>query len=294
MKDNHWPNIPVSLSNSLKSTFRDSTQAWIEQSKAKIESLANKWDIELLEVLEGGALSICVLSKCESDKVVLKYPTTKQSGVLEYNTLNLWTEGTPKTLRFDEDTGAFLMSFIKNNNKKYDYKDLITLCGKINIKLNGKNQIINSIVQNINLRISWAEERFQNEKYLKEKKYLDIAKKEIMSFIKDDSIYLNHGDLQDKNLINTDEGLKTLDPMPGIGPKYFDLAFWLALSNEGEAMINIVKKITSELEDLDYDYFLKFVWCLAVIENRPYIAKGTQRRTEFIDEFSEYIQNKAK
>lgn len=102
---------------------------------------------------------------------------------------------------------------------------------------------LESIEKNIELRIEWAKERFQDSKFIKERENLRKASLEIKKIIKSKNRYLNFGDLQDKNIINTNKGLKIIDPMPGYGPKHFDLAFWTAMINKEGSIGDIIEEI---------------------------------------------------
>jgi streptomycin 6-kinase len=94
---------------------------------------------------------------------------------------------------------------------------------------------------------------------------------------------LLHGDLQAKNLILSGTELTAVDPLPVLGPALFDVAFWIAKSVHPEPMLHYVDRVARLRPSLDAQALLCWTWALAVLENRPYVAVGAQRRQEFID-----------
>lgn len=287
-----FPEIPLEVIKAVEASAPGNPNEWTAYAIKTMTVLFEKWNLEPIEILVGGALSICVLCKHSDDLTVLKTPFETESGRREVNILkNINCGRFPEVIYSDHNSGSFLMEYIENSKEKYTLKEVCELCADINKSLeNPINKGIKSIKENIDLRKSWASERFSDPKYLKEKNQFLLADKLLNIILQEESkeTYFLHGDLQSKNLINTGKMLRCLDPMAGFGPLYFDIAFYIALTSEGEDMEVYVKE-ASEILSFDEGKLLYFTWALAAIENRPYQKSGAQRRQRFIDRYENII-----
>ena len=197
--------LPKEIINQLQMSFSDKL---IVKSLESLNIIVKNWGLEPIEFLTGGCLSICLLVNYKSKKAVLKCPIGETSECKEYDILKICGEIAPEVYKVDEKSNIFLMEYLENNLKEYRTSEIIEVCNKLNeIDIN-KIKNLESIEKNIELRIEWAKERFQDNKFIKERENLRKASLEIKKIIKSENRYLNFGDLQDKNIINTNNGLK--------------------------------------------------------------------------------------
>lgn len=280
-----WPVIPEKLIKALDFLLRDESQAWLRSAMETAVCLAERWQLQPEIVFDGGAMSLCTLMRDETrGLLVLKVPTDPESGRSESAALRVWNgRGAPRLVATDPASGAFLMSYLAPEVRVVTPEDVVLLCRQLHIDATAEIEFADVSV-NTDMRADWASERFAVPEYSLQREQLVTAKLVLADLLRNHTAepVVLHGDLQDKNLLFSDGSLHTLDPLPVRGPKWFDLAFWVALTSEGLTLRELAGLVADKAQVDDHE-FTSWVWCLSVLENRPYQSRGADRRQSFID-----------
>ncbi|MDO5720202.1 MAG: aminoglycoside phosphotransferase family protein [Actinomycetaceae bacterium] len=281
----HWVQIPDRLRGLLDYSLGCDATRWIEDAQNLAIDLANRWDFFPERVFTGGALSLVTLGTIREtgEKAVLKIPTNVTSGVHEGRFLSLLAgKPVPQIYSRDESTGAFLMQYLPPEPREVDLEALVELWRALGEISTTETQFL-SVVDNFEMRAEWAHERFAEYDEPKYHQDIAVAIEIFEALIADtDESSILHGDFQNKNIYYSDKRLVVLDPLPCLGSRIYDLAFWLALTAEGDSIDSLVQK-SANLAGIDYQHLLNWTWSIAVIENRPFQKVGAGRRQEFID-----------
>ena len=281
------PPVPDSLLEELAFGLGESgALLWLAQAVATAGDLIERWELVPHEVLSGGSMSLCI--KCGGAggaELVLKVPASVPGGVTEKAALRAWGgNGAARLLAEDERTSAMLMNFLgRVGEGSYGLDDIVDLAARLHVA-DPSGHPFGPIQENLVRRIDWARDRFTgtgDEKHL-----ADLA---VTEELLDDLVssqgpqVLLHGDLQAKNLIVHGDVLTAVDPLPTLGPDVFDLAFWIAKNVHAGPTVSYVDQVAETQPDIDRQSLLRWAWALAVLENRPYLARGREQRQEFID-----------
>jgi streptomycin 6-kinase len=285
--ENDVPPIPASLVENLAFNLGEAEAAsWLEGAVVRARVLIQEWRLRPVEVLSGGSMSLCI--KCEGSQdelLVLKIPANIDGGAAEIAALRAWNgNGAAQVLRVDRATSAMLMNYLgKVGQDGYGLDDIVDLAERLHRGDPGGYEF-ETVDANLTRRIAWATDRFREDGYEHHQGDLALAEKMVVDLVfTEEQQVLLHGDLQAKNLILSGTELTAVDPLPVLGPALFDVAFWIAKSVHPEPMLHYVDRVARLRPSLDAQALLCWTWALAVLENRPYVAVGAQRRQEFID-----------
>lgn len=282
---------PDSLPLELITAIRDNlgkleADQWLHQACKQANHYANTWNLTPKTALTGGALSLCILSDTNlGEQTVLKIPTDIISGQREISTLTAWNgNGCPQIYETDDSNGVFLMEYLHQASQPITAHEAYQLANRLHLVEQTADHRYQKLSDNMNMRIEWAEERFAVEKYSHQRSDLQLAKnmyQKLLSTTTHETLL--HGDFQRKNLIQTHDGLKTIDPYACIGDPAFDAAFWLALVHHDAPLQENLQNYPAAKESNEYHRFLCWTWAISVIENRPHEKQGTQERQHFIN-----------
>ncbi|MBA2464399.1 MAG: phosphotransferase [Nocardioidaceae bacterium] len=281
------PPVPNSLLEDLVFSLGESgARLWLAQAVAAAEDLMVQWRLEPHEVLTGGSMSLCI--KCEGTDgadLVLKIPANVPGGATETAALRAWGgNGAARLLREDTATSAMLMNFLgRVGEGSYGVADIVDLAARLHAA-DPSGHPFGPIEENLARRVGWARDRFAVTGDVKHLDDLATTEKMMPDLVSvQEPQVLLHGDLQAKNLIVHVDELTAVDPMPTLGPAVFDLAFWIAKSVHSHPTMSYIDQVAGLRPDLDRPLLLRWTWALAVLENRPYLARGREQRQEFID-----------
>jgi streptomycin 6-kinase len=287
------PPIPASLVENLAFILGESEAvAWLEDAVRLARALADAWELRPVEVMSGGSMSLCV--RCEGvdgEQLVLKIPADVAAGTAEIAALRAWGgNGAARVLREDAASSSMLMNYLgRVGEGRYGLEDVLALADRLHGG-DTTGYAFGSVEGNLSRRIAWAAERFRGDVNASHRDDLALVEKLVDSLVHaEPRQVLLHGDLQDKNLIVSGSELTAVDPMPVLGPGLFDVAFWIAKSVHEHPTLQYVERVTSLRPELDADALLGWTWALAVLENRPYITAGADRRQQFIDRLRERV-----
>lgn len=279
------PPIPQTLSAELAFTLgADGAARWLGAAVELATELMSAWELAPRQVLAGGSMSLCV--KCErvdGTSVVLKVPADLEGGDAERAALRAWDgNGAARLLREDEASAAMLMSFLAEP-EELDLARVVDLVGRLHSADPGPHPF-GSVAGNVDRRVRCAVRRFEEPGYEGHRDDLRLARDLLGRLVAETSSrVLLHGDLQVKNLLASDGDLTAVDPLPTLGPAVFDLAFWVAKSAADGSMSGQLQEVATLRPDVDRELLLSWTWALAVVENRPYLARGRERRQQFIE-----------
>ena len=285
--ENDVPPIPASLVENLAFNLGEAEAAsWLEGAVVRARVLIQEWRLRPVQVLSGGSMSLCI--KCEGsdgELLVLKIPANIDGGAAEIAALKAWNgNGAARVLRTDRATSAMLMNYLGEVGQDgYGLDDIVDLAERLHQGDPGGYEF-ETVDANLTRRINWATDRFREDGYERHQGDLALAEKMVVDVVfSEEQHVLLHGDLQAKNLILSGDELTAVDPLPVLGPALFDVAFWIAKSVHEKPMLHYVDRVAELRPSLDADALLRWTWALAVLENRPYLVIGAERRQEFID-----------
>ncbi|MGN6575972.1 MAG: aminoglycoside phosphotransferase family protein [Nocardioides sp.] len=285
--------MPASLVENLAYTLGDEgARVWLDGAVVHARELMAAWSLRPLEVLAGGSMSLCI--RCvgaDGEELVLKVPAGLESGAAEIAALRAWGgNGAARVVREHPESSAMLMNYLgRVGEGEYGLEDVVDLTERLHLD-DPAGYPFGTVEQNLAGRVRWAAERFGEDGYEHHQADLALAEKLVDELVYADTTpVLLHGDLQAKNLIVSGEDLTAVDPLPVVGPALFDVAFWIAKSIHERPTLDYVERVSSLRPDLDAGALLRWTWALAVLENRPQIAAGAQRRQEFIDDLRDEV-----
>lgn len=280
LQPNLWPAIETAM-GAIKS--RD----WLLAATAAAYECADAWGVLLDGVLTGGALSLCLSGTGPTgNRVVLKMASSPAAGQLEIAALRAW-EGLhcPVVLAEDSTGTAFLMDFLVSTGAAIEPEEVFELARSLHARRPPSGAGFTTLAENVAMRLGWAAERFSHPGFEHNLPDLEAARR-IAGILLETAprAVLLHGDLQRKNLLMTERGLKMMDPHPCLGDPTFDSAFWLALVDHDQPLEDILA-VYPATGRVEADRFLAWAWALSVIENRPLTDRGSRERSEFINTF---------
>jgi fructosamine-3-kinase len=266
--------IPDSLRRNIRYIKGDRADAWLDRASSLALRLAGEWDVVPESVLEGGAMSLCVLCR-EADRtpVVLKVPANRVSGIAESSALAAWDNGAvPKVLTTDEATGAFLMEFITSGGPEPATGDIAALLARLHTPATREMYDLDAVLQ---ARIRGAATRFAG--LPEETADLEAARGLIAALQRTAEPVMVHGDFQAKNVLHGDAGPVAIDPLPAVGDPYSDLGLWIGGGSAGPRSAALWRYTAASPDPLR---LLAWAWALTVVELRQ--GDGNEDAREFI------------
>lgn len=266
--------IPDSLRRNIAFFRGDAADVWLADALDLARGLADAWNATPETILEGGAMSLCLLCRLDDGSpAVLKVPESRGAGASESSALARWNKSAPGVLASDDRSGAFLMEFVSASGEQPDQDDIIGLLDRLHVALDSRLQSLDDLLQ---ARISAAAARFTG--LAPENAMLEDAAAVIGTLQRTAQPTMVHGDFQAKNVIHTDAGAVAIDPLAAAGDPYSDLGLWIGTGSAGPRG-TAVWRFTENCPDPRR--LLAWAWALSVIEFRH--GPGRQDAREFIE-----------
>ena len=198
--------------------------------------------------------------------------------------------GAARVIRTDPEDNALLMNFLGwVGAGRFTTAEVLDLADLLHVA-DPSGHDFGSVSRNLDRRVAWARERFDEAGLERERADLDLAERVLaeLLYAADEPVLL-HGDLQPKNLIVSAHGLTAVDPMPAVGPALFDVALWIVKSNDHRPLAERQAEILRLRTAPDADALQRWSWSLAVLESRPYLGRNNRGRETFINDFRNQI-----
>lgn len=289
-----WPSIPISLEKALSYSLGNGYIDWVRDStKLGLKICKNK-NLTPTKVLTGGAMSLVTLVQDqEGNSLVLKIPSDPQVGRNEFRALLEWSNNVVPDVSFhDEASGAFLMTYLHLTSPKLSLDLILNLLSTINKKPT-KYEFPNA-TSNIHLRYNWAEQRFPP--FSSEMRDCKLALSIFETSFSKCEKYLLHGDFQNKNIFSpsndeTSEKLLTLDPLPVVGHKLFDLAFWISTNLDIQDIDSFVSYCSNH-SNISLEELQELVWIFVALEFRPSHNNANGRSKNYLEKYRSHLLKK--
>lgn len=261
MKPNKILGIEISKKH-LENILRNNNIDKLNSDIKHIEEYLDKNNYQVKHLFETGALSLVLKVTKDKESYILKYTQAKElleneeEFLKKLNKVNL----TPKIIEYNRELHFILMEYLEETNQQPTIEEIIELSQEIS-KHSIKTK--NTVKDNIEMRCKWLENDLIKTNKTQHIKELNQHKNALFHIINhNNEQYLNHGDFQNKNLIKTKRCLKTIDPIPCYGLKYYDLALW-TIWHQRQKRVNLIEKIEDKI---NCDYFKGLVEHLSYIE----------------------------
>jgi streptomycin 6-kinase len=222
-------------------------EAWLQALPLRVDLYLRRWNLEPLEVAEGGAMSCCLYCVTDTGREgVLKIPFDAASGRLESRSLARWARSgaSPEVLATAPSSGVFLMSRVRPGttatptNQVSDaeyFCDLITRMTRPEL---GPMKGLKTIEAVVRMRLDWAVERFRDPGYEQEREQLRGVKHLLRRLLDTAGPPTAiHGDLQAKNILTGPDGRwQAIDPFTCLGDLNAEAALWAVVQSDGSTI----------------------------------------------------------
>jgi streptomycin 6-kinase len=266
-------------------------EAWLKALPRRVDLYLRRWNLEPLEVANGGAMSCCLYCVTDTGRdAVLKIPFDAASGRLESRSLARWARSgaSPQVLATAPSSGVFLMSRVRPGttatptNQTSDSEHFCDLITRMTRPELGPLHGLKTIETVTRMRFDWAAERFRDPGYDQElqqfpgvdqllRRLLDTAGQPLVI----------HGDLQAKNiLIGPDGHWQAIDPFTCLGDLNAEAALWAVVQSDGSAIHERIDQL-ARCPLLHEGRLRAWTYVLAVAEYRSYVKVGGQRIRAF-------------
>ncbi|MGZ4482242.1 MAG: aminoglycoside phosphotransferase family protein [Gaiellales bacterium] len=268
---------------------------WLDGLPAVIDGFAERWSLQLDEMLGGGRLSACVAGRdADGRPVVLKVPTSVPTGRRELLALRLWAGGpVPTVRRHDARSGVFAMERITpgtelaQTGSAADAAMVAPVLWALHRHRNVGGRELDRFPRLeavLAVRLRWAAQRcalpentvgrtlHARAAALLERPYRFRVPRPA----------LLHGDFQTKNLLVGGGGSPhAIDPLPCLGDTAFDAATWCVLQSSPVPVEARVDQIAREL-GLDAGRIADWALLVGTLEYRPYRPDQAARIRTFV------------
>lgn len=256
-------------------------QTWLNTAVELAAELCVLWGLSALQVLEGGAKSLCVLCATpDGARVVLKLPSSAALGHTEIDTLTLWATNpdTPRPLNIHPASGSFTMAYFEAADRQPAAGEALALGRALHVTV-PEACILPELRANVGARVDRALS-FADAGTRAWNADLRTAAGNLALLLRTQPLpVVLHGDFQRKNLVVTATGLAAIDPSACIGDPLFDDALLIAAGTFGVPE----KVMLAASRPCDRTRLELWAWSLAVVESHPGRGLTLPGRQAFID-----------
>lgn len=266
-------------------------ETWLRTLPRRVDLYLRRWNLEPLEVADGGAMSCCLYCVTDNGReTVLKIPFDAASGRLESRSLARWARSgaSPEVLATAPSSGVFLMSRVRPGttatptNQASDaerFGDLITRMTRPEL---GTMKSLKTIETVTRMRLDWAVDRFRDPGYDTEREQLPGVEHLLQPLL--DTApppTVIHGDLQAKNILTGPDGQwQAIDPFTCLGDLNAEAALWAVVQADGSTIDERINQL-ARCPLLEEHRLRAWTYVLAVLEYRSYLKPGAQRIRAF-------------
>ncbi|NAS22089.1 hypothetical protein GT755_10380 [Herbidospora sp. NEAU-GS84] len=269
----------------------DEGQAWIAALPRRIGWYANRWELTVQGIAEGGAMSCCVFcTTADGVPAVLKIPLAKPSGRAEIRQLERLgsSAAVPLIVRRANSSGVFLMSRILPGTTAWPingiedsrkYGDLLRRLTHSDLPVGPRLKDLSAVAR---IRLDWARQHFANAGDVNDIVSIGKAERVLDVLLRTATTrHVLHADLQAKNILEGPDGWCAIDPLGAIGDINAEAALWVAFQN-GPATTEDRLNELHDHELLDGHRLRAWTYFFSVTEYRPYLPASAYRIEEFL------------
>ncbi|ROO82918.1 streptomycin 6-kinase [Actinocorallia herbida] len=288
------PEIPERLEKAIIFLRgEDDGRTWLAALPSRMASYADRWDLQLHEVAEGGAMSCCVYcSTPDGTPAVLKIPVDETAGRSEALLLDHWasSSASPDVLHRDNESGVFLMSRIlpgatawaaEGPEDSRRFGDLLT---RLNPPDAPPAPSLKDLADIAEMRLDWARDRFADPRYANDVASIKDAETVLSTLLATTTTHhVLHADLQAKNILTSPNHWHAIDPMGATGDINAEAALWIAIQ-DGPTTIEDRLTELSPHPLLSPPRLRAWTYVLATAEYRPYLPPSAVRIEGFLSQ----------
>lgn len=237
---------------------------WLAHALAKVNTLENDWDVVPVEVLGGENSLLVKVEDPESDvESVIKVPVDAQAGCDEIAALKIWEDCNVPVVHAEDKSGVFMMDYVAPTLKEVNPFQAFVLADLMHTPKGNFDydfpRLLNTVVNKL-----VAAHKIQGTDNGPSGSDLELAVKVLETLLAtQDHEELLHGDYRNDNIIYAENGPVIIDPKPCIGDSLYDIASWLADTDDVDGIGVVGELIGGAAERL-----VPWVWALTVIRER--------------------------
>lgn len=258
--------VPQEVEEAIVLTHKneDEGQQWLADALQKVHTLENDWDFTPIEVL-GGENSLVIKVEEKDEEAVLKIPTDPKAGCDEIAALKIWEDcNVPVVKNEDSEGGVFMMDYVPPLPKEVNPFQAFVLADLIHTPAGNFDYtfppLLNTVVQKL-----LVAHKVKGTDIGPATDDLELAVKVVETLLAtQDHQELLHGDYRNHNIIYAKDGPVIIDPKPCMGDSLYDIASWLADSDNEDGVEVVEQLIGGAAERL-----IPWTWALSVIRERP-------------------------
>jgi hypothetical protein len=261
--------------------------AWVPRAAAALIEAADRWNLELGAPLSDGLGSIVAeVTLSDGTPAILKTAHCPTVAALEATALQAWDgQPTPQLLEHDSILGANLCSRLVPNNGTYTPADVVELSGRLK-DTPLTYRYLPEATSAYDRILGWARQhRAGTPHHAQQLADAAVAERIFQTISVLEPHVMCHGDFSHKNLMPTDTGLHTYDPLPVLAPAYLDLAKWIAWggADADTSLFELAQAVIDADRRVNEDRFWPWVWAAAVCDNGE-SRRASAHRTHFISD----------
>jgi streptomycin 6-kinase len=246
--------------------------ATFPQARQRLRAAVEKWDVYVVDALEGGWNSVVVLAKARDDDVVLKLTEEPGAAAAEAAALSWWgVDAAPRVLLHDHDLGAIVLErLVPGGEMRWDgladTEKAVSLLEAMHRPITGDAPDLPTLAEIADRVLEEARAQARDKPGVVDPASAQMALQLLRELFADSeasSRAVLHGDAVPPNVLRSGAGLRAIDPRPCIGDRAYDLGYWSVFSGYGLDARTNAALLARELQ-VDEGRILAWAWALAV------------------------------